>query len=140
MIFGNDKYECFQDVTPYRLFLIRFVSAAIEHMLLNGLLFQHPSDALKLLGIDIPFEEANFPDIMLKLNEMLKEMPPEGTPPYIPVNERVFLLRSADPLGPSAAQHWVAEATKAAVSAKRITSATEQIAAMQEYRKTHLCD
>lgn len=140
MLFGRDKYEAFQDTSPFKHLLIRFLFNAMNTHETIPLSVITP-DALSLLGVDSIYDPANFDEIRGKLNKLLESMPAEGSAPYIPVNEPVFLLRSADPLGPVLAEQWIATATKMGVSADRIKSATEQVERMKAWHEdTHPAD
>ena len=133
MLYGRDKYESFQDTNPYKHLLIRMVSAAMRDARDSTEQAGFAADALRLLKIDIPFAATNFPQIREKLQELVSTMPAEGTAPYIPEDELVFLLRGADPLGHVVGQLWVDKATSKGVSGARIKSAQEQVDRMREY-------
>lgn len=132
MIYGNDKYECFQDITPYEYMLIRLVLSATHDGREDTAMGRLAADALRLLRVDILFKQSNFDEIRERMQEMLAFFPPEGTPPYIPIDEPVFLLRSTDPVAPKVIETWIEMATKLGVSGCRIKSATEQLARIKE--------
>lgn len=135
MFYGRDAYESFQDTNPFKHVLARLLQTAMQPGQDDTLLGSFAEDALRLLKIQVSFQRGNYPLIRAKLGEILEAMPPEGTPPYIPESEPVFLLRSADPLGTTIAQNWVDTATKLGVSALRIKSASEHVERMRDYHE-----
>lgn len=135
MFFGRDKYESFQDSIPFKHMLIRLLQTAMTPSQEDTMLGSFAEDALRLLKIQVSFQRGNYPVIRTAIANILESMPPEGTPPYVPESEPVFLLRSADPIGAVIAQNWVETATKLGVSALRIKSAAEQVERMKDYHE-----
>jgi len=133
MIYGSDKYECFQDITPYEYMLVRLILSATHDGREDTAMGRFAADALRLLNVDILFKQSNFEEIRNRMQEMLAFFPPEGTPPYIPKDEPVFLLRSTDPAAPKVIETWIETATKLGVSGCRIKSASEQLLRVKAY-------
>lgn len=134
MLYGRDKYEGFQDTAPFKHLMIRFLLHAMNNHETAPLHVIAP-DALCLLGVSSVYDPEFFEEIKQQLLKIQESLPVEGAPPYVPADEPVFLLRSADPLGPVIAQNWIDTATKVGVSADRIKSATEQVERMKNYHE-----
>lgn len=133
MFYGRDKYESFQDTTPYKHMLVRLLQTAMHPGYGDTLLGSFAEDALRLLKIEVSFQPENFESIRTQLNTLMQSLAPEGSPSYIPEEEPVFLLRSTDPIGAVVAKNWVDTATNMGVSSLRIKSASEQVERMKEY-------
>lgn len=134
MFYGRDKYEGFQDTTPLKHFVISFLLSAMDtHAQLPQT--AQALEALKLLGVSYVYEPMFFDEIRSILQTIKDGLPAQDTPPYVPENEPVFLLRSADPMGAAIAQNWVDTAIKQGVSADRVKSATEQVERMKSYHE-----
>jgi hypothetical protein len=135
MFFGRDKYEAFQDTTPYKHVLARMLRTAMIGNQADTLLGSFAEDAMRLLKIELSFRRENFEEINRQLSKILETLHPENALPYVPENEPVFLVRSADPLGTTVVQEWINLATRTGVSGDRVKSATDQLERMRAYHE-----